>query len=277
MPAQRGSRSQLAASSAAVSVWSPCLYVLIVSSVIGAFFSALRPDLHVPRCSAVLPRRSPQKIGVPSPGQKRGRRATVDGMTTTANGGLDTLVLGRRIRHLRTGRNMTLDDLGAAIGRAPSQVSMLENGHREPKLSLLAQVAEALDVPLAELLRTEPPTRRAALEVELERAQRGPLFASLGVPPGQGRPVAARPTRSRRWSGCRPRSSACSPRTPRPRRRPAAPTPSCGAGCARRTTTSPSSRSTRARCSPRSTTPAARCPSAGPRTSPRTSASACTT
>ena len=53
-------------------------------------------------------------------------------MTTTANGGLDTLVLGRRIRHLRTGRNMTLDDLGAAIGRAPSQVSMLENGHREP-------------------------------------------------------------------------------------------------------------------------------------------------
>ena len=73
----------------------------------------------------------------------------VDGMTTTANGGLDTLVLGRRIRHLRTGRNMTLDDLGAAIGRAPSQVSMLENGHREPKLSLLAQVAEALDVPLS--------------------------------------------------------------------------------------------------------------------------------
>ncbi len=107
----------------------------------------------------------------------------VDGMTTTANGGLDTLVLGRRIRHMRTGRNMTLDDLGAAIGRAPSQVSMLENGHREPKLSLLAQVAEALDVPLSELLRTEPPTRRAALEVELERAQRGPLFASLGVSP----------------------------------------------------------------------------------------------
>ena len=104
-------------------------------------------------------------------------------MTTTTAGALDTLVLGRRIRHLRTGRNMTLDDLGAAIGRAPSQVSMLENGHREPKLSLLAQVAEALDVPLSELLRTEPPTRRAALEVELERAQRGTLFASLGVTP----------------------------------------------------------------------------------------------
>lgn len=95
---------------------------------------------------------------------------------------LDTLILGRRIRHLRTVRGMTLDDLGRKIGRAASQVSMLENGHREPKLSLLSMVAEALSVPLAELLRTEPPTRRAALEVELERAVRGPLFASLGVP-----------------------------------------------------------------------------------------------
>jgi len=107
-------------------------------------------------------------------------------MTTTppqaTEDGLDTLVLGRRIRHLRTLRGLTLDELGAAIGRAASQVSMLENGHREPKLSLLQQVATALGVPLAELLRDEPPTRRAALEVELERAQRGPLFASLHVP-----------------------------------------------------------------------------------------------
>ncbi len=100
-----------------------------------------------------------------------------------ASGALDTLVIGRRIRHLRTARNLTLDDLGKAIGRAPSQVSMLENGHREPKLSLLASVAEALGVPLTELLSPEPPSRRAALEVELERAQRGPLFSSLGVPP----------------------------------------------------------------------------------------------
>ncbi|MFI2754914.1 helix-turn-helix domain-containing protein [Cellulomonas sp. P22] len=107
-------------------------------------------------------------------------------MATTQQGepvdGLDTLVLGRRIRHLRTTRGLTLDELGAAIGRAASQVSMLENGHREPKLSLLQQVATALGVPLSELLRDEPPTRRAALEVELERAQRGPLFASLHVP-----------------------------------------------------------------------------------------------
>ncbi|NKY41150.1 helix-turn-helix transcriptional regulator [Cellulomonas septica] len=99
-----------------------------------------------------------------------------------SSGALDTLVLGRRIRHLRTARGMTLDDLGRAIGRAPSQVSMLENGHREPRVGVLSAVADALGVPVAELLRPEPPTRRAALEVELERTQRGPLFASLQIP-----------------------------------------------------------------------------------------------
>ena len=94
----------------------------------------------------------------------------------------DTLLLGRRVRHLRTARGMTLDELGAAIGRAASQVSMLENGHREPKLSLLQQVATALDVPIAELLASEAPSRRAALEIQLERAQRGSLFTSLELP-----------------------------------------------------------------------------------------------
>jgi XRE family transcriptional regulator, fatty acid utilization regulator len=98
-------------------------------------------------------------------------------------GEVDTLLLGRRIRHLRTAAGMTLDELGAAVGRAASQVSMLENGHREPKLSLLHAVAAALGVPLAELLAGEAPSRRVALEVELERAQRGPLFAALKLPP----------------------------------------------------------------------------------------------
>ncbi len=94
----------------------------------------------------------------------------------------DPILIGRRIRHLRTARGMTLEDLGTAIGRAPSQISLLENGRREAKLSLLQQVAGALSVPLTELLTAEPPSRRAALEVELERAQRGPFFRSLGLP-----------------------------------------------------------------------------------------------
>ncbi|WP_286219343.1 XRE family transcriptional regulator [Paraoerskovia sediminicola] len=94
----------------------------------------------------------------------------------------DALVVGRRIRHLRTRRGMTLEALATAIGRAPSQVSTIENGRREPKFSQLRQIAQALDASVEDLLSPEPPSRRDALEIELERAQRGPLFASLALP-----------------------------------------------------------------------------------------------
>ncbi len=95
---------------------------------------------------------------------------------------LDALTIGKRIRQLRRDRAMTLDDLGVAIGRAASQVSVMENGKREPRLSDLQAVARALGVPLDQLLSTEAPSRRAALEIALERAQGGPLFTSLGLP-----------------------------------------------------------------------------------------------
>ncbi len=95
----------------------------------------------------------------------------------------DSLTIGKRIRQLRLDRGMTLGDLGVAIGRAPSQVSVLENGKREPRLSDLQSVASALDTTLDNLLSNEPPTRRAALEIAIERAGRGPLFATLGLAP----------------------------------------------------------------------------------------------
>jgi len=98
-----------------------------------------------------------------------------------AEGMLDSLTIGRRVRQLRRMRGLTLDDIGAAIGRAASQVSVIENGKREPKVSELQAIARALGVSLDELLTSEAPTGRPALEIALERAQRGPLFASLGL------------------------------------------------------------------------------------------------
>ncbi len=95
---------------------------------------------------------------------------------------LDSLTIGRRIRQLRTQQKMTLDDLGAAIGRAASQVSVVENGKREPKIGELQRFARALGVSLDALLTSEPPTGRTALEISLERVQRGPLYTSLGLP-----------------------------------------------------------------------------------------------
>ena len=116
-----------------------------------------------------------------SPGAPSRRHAPVP--APSEDGLVDPIVIGRRVRHLRTARGLTLEDLGAAVGRAPSQMSLLENGRREVKVSFLQRVATALGVGLEDLLSPEPPTRRAALEVALERAQRGPLLDSLGIGP----------------------------------------------------------------------------------------------
>ena len=95
---------------------------------------------------------------------------------------LDSLTIGRRIRQLRSDRGLTLDDLGEALGRAPSQVSVIENGKRELKLGEVQKLARILGVTLDELLSPEAPSKRAALEIALERAQRGPLYSSLSLP-----------------------------------------------------------------------------------------------
>lgn len=102
--------------------------------------------------------------------------------STAAAPELDVFALGRRVRHLRKQAGLTLDDLSAAVGTAPSQLSLIENGKREPKLTLLQHLAGALNVSIDQLLGAEPPSRRAALEIELERYQRGPLYESLNLP-----------------------------------------------------------------------------------------------
>jgi XRE family transcriptional regulator, fatty acid utilization regulator len=92
------------------------------------------------------------------------------------------MMFGQRLRHLRRSRGLTLADLGQRVGRAPSALSLLENGRREPKLSLLNALAEALHVQPSELLSRQPPNRRAQLEIAIEEAQADPAFAALGLP-----------------------------------------------------------------------------------------------
>ena len=96
---------------------------------------------------------------------------------------LDSLTLGRRLRRLRTDAGLTLAEVAQAIGTVTSHLSVLENGKREAKLSELQAIARVLGASLDQVLSAEPLTGRAALEVELERVQAGPLFASLGIPP----------------------------------------------------------------------------------------------
>lgn len=95
----------------------------------------------------------------------------------------DLLVFGQRLRHLRKAAGLTLVDLGGRVDRAPSQLSLLENGHREPKLSLLRSLATALGTSVDDLLSKKAPNRRAELEIAVEQAQQDPLYQRLDVPP----------------------------------------------------------------------------------------------
>ncbi|WP_062301972.1 helix-turn-helix domain-containing protein [Demequina subtropica] len=101
----------------------------------------------------------------------------------------DLSTLGRRVRHFRTQAGLTLDQLGRDVDVAPSQLSLIENGRREPRISLLTAIAARLGVTVGDLLDEAPPSPRAALEIALERAQGGSAYRELGLP-------ALRPTRS---------------------------------------------------------------------------------
>jgi predicted transcriptional regulator/DNA-binding XRE family transcriptional regulator len=96
--------------------------------------------------------------------------------------GLDLAMFGQRLRHARRARGLTLADLGAKVGRTPSVLSLIENGKREPRLSLVEQLAAAVGVPVSDLLNKQPPSRRAQLEISLSHAQHDPSYAALGLP-----------------------------------------------------------------------------------------------
>lgn len=96
--------------------------------------------------------------------------------------GPDPLMIGRRIRHVRQRLGRTLGDVAAAASISASALSLIENGKREAKLSVLTAVANALGTQLSDLLVVDPPSRRAAMEIELEKAQRADSYQALGIP-----------------------------------------------------------------------------------------------
>jgi transcriptional regulator with XRE-family HTH domain len=95
---------------------------------------------------------------------------------------IDLLTFGRRLRHYRRQRGLTLDGLGDRVGKPAPYLSNLENGKREPKIGLVNALAAALDITAADLLDSAPPSRRAELEIYLEQAQSDPLYQELGLP-----------------------------------------------------------------------------------------------
>jgi predicted transcriptional regulator/DNA-binding XRE family transcriptional regulator len=102
---------------------------------------------------------------------------------TSHSSHFDPLLFGRRVRHFRTLRGLTLDQLAARIGKHAPYLSHLENGRREPNLTLVGALARALGVTQEDLLSSEPPSRRAGLEIAVQKAQRDPAWTELlGLP-----------------------------------------------------------------------------------------------
>ncbi len=101
----------------------------------------------------------------------------------------DLATLGQRIRYFRNEAGLTLDQLGSAVGIAGSQLSLMENGRREPRLSLLQGIARTVGIEVSVLLDEQAPTARAALEIELDRMQKATVYQGLGLP-------AIRPSRT---------------------------------------------------------------------------------
>jgi transcriptional regulator with XRE-family HTH domain len=92
------------------------------------------------------------------------------------------MILGKRIKFYRLQADKTLEQLSESVGVVPSQLSLIENGKREPKLSLLNAIAQALGVSVQDLLSTEAPDRRSELEIELDRLQTSSIYTQLGLP-----------------------------------------------------------------------------------------------
>lgn len=112
----------------------------------------------------------------PLPPAKRGRRR--DGAPCAAESHADYLaMLGERVRAARVRRGMTRKILARDSGVSERYLAQLEAGQGNISIALLRQVAEAMSLPLADLVRegAERPIELTLLVQRLERLAPEPL------------------------------------------------------------------------------------------------------
>ena len=76
---------------------------------------------------------------------------------------LELTKLGTRLRHLRSQRGWTLEDLANRAGVSEAYLSRLEGGDRQPSLAVLFSLAQAFGIALPSLF--EPETQEATCVV----------------------------------------------------------------------------------------------------------------
>ena len=80
--------------------------------------------------------------------------------------------IGKRFQQIRTERNLTQSDLAEAVGVQIETISRYETGSLSISISLLAKVAEALNIGLSELLDVSsalPKPKRSPEDASLSR------------------------------------------------------------------------------------------------------------
>jgi transcriptional regulator with XRE-family HTH domain len=102
------------------------------------------------------------------------------------------VALGRKIAFHRGRRGLSQRDFGALVHRSETWVSQVERGERRiDRMTVLRQVAEALEVPLAELAADTPIIAAASSRPAPASALRMLLSSSLRLALAIGRPTAA--------------------------------------------------------------------------------------
>jgi transcriptional regulator with XRE-family HTH domain len=100
--------------------------------------------------------------------------------------------LGERVRELRRGRGLTLEELAEHSGVSRAMISKLERGEKNPTLVVAAKLAEGFGVTLSQLVGMEerrevvvvPRERRMVMrdpETGFERQLLSPSFGGRGV------------------------------------------------------------------------------------------------
>ena len=68
---------------------------------------------------------------------------------------IDYESIGKRIKHYRTQKKLSQEELGKAVFATPVHISYIETGARTPSLEILILIANALDVSADDLLRDD--------------------------------------------------------------------------------------------------------------------------
>jgi transcriptional regulator with XRE-family HTH domain len=65
----------------------------------------------------------------------------------------EAIAFGKRVRELRLARGWTQEQLAEQAGLTPVQLSRIENGWNDPKMSTIIRLAKALKVSCGDLMK----------------------------------------------------------------------------------------------------------------------------